>query len=64
MSDASKIISETAKQEGGPAHGSSSAKMQSEVGKTRNFEQAAQKVGQKMQGAPETVTSEVRRFTF
>lgn len=60
MSDASKVISETAKQEGGPTQGSTSAQMQSEVGKTRNFEQAAQKVGQKMQGAPETVTSEVR----
>lgn len=59
MSDASKVISETAKQEGGPTQGSTSAQMQSEVGKTRNFEQAAQEVGQKMQGAPETVTSEV-----
>ncbi|KAM0723635.1 hypothetical protein Q7P37_000623 [Cladosporium fusiforme] len=58
MSDASKIISETAKQEEGPAQGSTSAQMQSEIGKTRNFEQAAQEVGQKMQGAPETVTSE------
>lgn len=55
----SNIISETAKQEGGPTHGSTSAQMQSEVGKTRNFEQAAQEVGSKMQSAPETVTSEV-----
>jgi hypothetical protein len=55
----SNIISETAKQEGGPTHGSTSAQMQSEVGKTRNFEQAAQEVGSKMQSAPESVTSEV-----
>lgn len=58
----SNIISETAKQEGGPAQGSTSAQMQSEVGKTRNFEQAAQEVGSKMQNAPETVTSEVRKI--
>ena len=57
---ASNVISETAKQEGGPTHGSTSAQMQSEVGKTRNFEQAAQEVGSKMQSTPETVTSEVR----
>jgi hypothetical protein len=55
----SSIISETAKQEGGPTQGSTSAQMQSEVGKTRNFEQAAQEVGSKMQSAPESVTSEV-----
>ena len=55
----SNIISETAKQEGGPTHGSTSAQMQSQVGKTRNFEQAAQEVGSKMQSAPESVTSEV-----
>jgi len=56
----SNIISETAKQEGGPAQGSTSAQMQSQVGKTRNFEQAAQEVGSKMQSAPESITSEVR----
>ena len=39
---ASQVISETAKQEGGPHPGSSSAQMQSEVGKQQNFEQAAQ----------------------
>jgi len=55
----SNIISETAKQEGGPKQGSTSAQMQSEVGKTRNFEQAAQEVGSKMQAAPETISSEV-----
>lgn len=54
----SKIISETAKQEGGPAKGSTAAHMQSQVGKTRNFEQAAQQVGQKMQQMPEAVTKE------
>lgn len=56
----SNIISETAKQEGGPTQGSSSAQMQSQVGKTRNFEQAAQEVGSKMQNAPESITSDVR----
>ena len=55
----SNTISETAKQEGGPSQGSTSAQMQSQVGKTRNFEQAAQEVGSKMQNAPESVTSEV-----
>jgi hypothetical protein len=55
----SNTISETAKQEGGPTQGSTSAQMQSEVGKTRNFEQAAQEIGSKMQNAPESVTSEV-----
>ncbi|KAF2769545.1 hypothetical protein EJ03DRAFT_351276 [Teratosphaeria nubilosa] len=54
----SQVISETAKSEGGPAKGSTSAQMQSEVGKTRNFEQAAQEIGNKMQNAPEAVTSE------
>lgn len=34
--------------------------MQSEVGKQRNFEQAAEHVGAKMQAAPETITQEVR----
>jgi hypothetical protein len=33
--------------------------MQSQVEKQRNFEQAAQEVGGKMQEAPKTVTSEV-----
>ena len=56
----SNTISETAKQEGGPTQGSTSAQMQSQVGKTRNFEQAAQEVGSKMQNAPESITSEVR----
>ena len=57
--EASKVISETAKAEGGPEKGSTSAQMQSQVGKTRNFEQAAQEVAGKMEEAPETVTSEV-----
>lgn len=61
---ASQAISETARQEGGPAKGSESAQMQSQVGKTRNFEQAAQEVGGKMQRQPESVTSEVRRSLF
>jgi len=56
---ASQVISETARQEGGPAKGSDSAQMQSQVGKTRNYEQAAQEIGQKMQNAPESVTAEV-----
>jgi hypothetical protein len=56
---AGQAISETAKQEGGPAKGSASAQMQSEVGKQRNYEQAAQEVGSKMQNAPGSVTQEV-----
>ncbi|KAK5174106.1 uncharacterized protein LTR77_001186 [Saxophila tyrrhenica] len=55
---ASQVISETAKAEGGPDKGSTSAQMQSQVGKTRNFEQAAQEVGGKMQAEPGNVTSE------
>lgn len=54
----SHIISETAKQEGGPEKGSAAAQMQSEVGKTRNFEQAAQEVIRKMQQTPEAITKE------
>jgi len=56
---ASQVISETAKQEGGPHKGSSSAQMQSEVGKQQNFEQAAQHIGGKMETDPSSVTSEV-----
>jgi hypothetical protein len=41
---ASQVISETAKAEGGPEKGSMSAQMQSQVGKQRNYEQAAQEV--------------------
>ncbi|KAK3675550.1 hypothetical protein LTR78_004634 [Recurvomyces mirabilis] len=55
---ASQAISETAKQEGGTVKGSTSAQMQSEVGKQQNFEQAAQEVGSKMQNAPDQVTQE------
>ncbi|KAK4507836.1 hypothetical protein PRZ48_001571 [Zasmidium cellare] len=55
---ASQTISETAKVEGGPAKGSLSADMQSQVGKTQNFEHAAQEVGQKMQQNPASVSSE------
>ncbi|KAI7577834.1 hypothetical protein KC316_g10133 [Hortaea werneckii] len=54
----SQIISETAKQEGGPEKGSAAAQTQSEVGKTRNFEQAAQEIIRKMQQTPEAVTKE------
>lgn len=60
---AGAAISETAKAEGGSFKGSTSAQMQSEVGKQRNFEQAAQEVGSKMQNAPETVTSQVSLST-
>ena len=56
---ASQVISETAQAEGGPTKGSTSAQMQSQVGKTQNFEQAAQEVGSKMQNNPRQVTSEV-----
>ena len=56
---AGQIISETAQAEGGPSKGSTSAQMQSQVGKTRNFEQAADEVGSKMQTQPDAVTSEV-----
>lgn len=55
---ASQVISETAKAEGGPQSGAASAQMQSQVGKQRNFEQAAQEVGQKMQADPGSVTSQ------
>ncbi|CAK4032830.1 Hypothetical predicted protein [Lecanosticta acicola] len=59
---ASQAISETAKQEGGPSPGSTSAQMQSQVGKTRNFEQAAEEVGAKMRNDPASVTSEDARY--
>jgi hypothetical protein len=57
----SQAISETAKTEGGTTKGSASAQMQSEMTKERNFEQAAQEIGSKMQQAPGNVNSEVRR---
>ena len=60
--EAGRVISETAKAEGGPSQGSTSAQMQSDVGRTRNFEQAAQEVGSKMQNEPEAVTAEVRVY--
>jgi len=59
---ASQVISETAKQEGGPQKGSTSAQMQSEVGKQRNLEQAAAEVESKIQNAPGSVTGEVCDF--
>nr|POF12995.1 hypothetical protein CFP56_10143 [Quercus suber] len=55
---AGQVISETAKAEGGSSKGSASAEMQSQVGKTRNFEQAAREVGTKMQHDPSHVTNE------
>ncbi|KAK4634632.1 hypothetical protein CLAFUW4_00959 [Fulvia fulva] len=57
-SAAGEQISQTAKAEGGPAKGAMSAEMQSQVGKARNFEQAAQEIGQKMQSDPAAVSSE------
>lgn len=57
---AGQAISETAK-EGNPGQ---AREMQSQVGKTRNFEQAAQEVGGKMQREPEAVTSEVSISVF
>ena len=59
---AGQVISETAKAEGGPYKGSDAAQMQSQVSKVRNFEQAAQEVGGKMQMDPASVTPEVRAW--
>ena len=42
---ASKVISDTAKAEGGPSKGSASAQMQSEVAKARNAEQGTTPTG-------------------
>ena len=56
---ASQVISETAKAEGGPSKGSTAAEMQSQVGKTRNFEEAVNKVGNLMENDPAAVTSKV-----
>ena len=61
---ASEVISEVAQAEDGPYNGSAAAQMQSQVTKTRNFEQAAEEVGAKMQVEPENVTSEVSDPTF
>jgi len=55
---AGRVISDTAKAEGGPRKDSESAQMQSQVGKTQNFEKAAQEVLGKMQADPASVTSE------
>lgn len=55
----SEAISRTAKAEGGPAKGSTSAQMQSAIGKSQNFDQAAQSLEQTMQQDPSAATSEV-----
>lgn len=46
---ASQVISETAKAEGGPQKGSTSAQMQSEVARQRNAEQTNNVVGSEAQ---------------
>ena len=57
-----EVISEPSRAEVGPSKGSLSAEMQSQVGKTRNFEEAVHKVGSKMENNPASVTSEVSPF--
>lgn len=57
--DADEAISQATKQDGGSSQGSPSAQMQSQVDKTRNFEQAAQEIGGKMQANPASITTEV-----
>lgn len=56
---AGQVISEVSQAEGGPYKGSTAAQMQSQVTRERNFEQAAEEVGAKMQVEPENVTTEV-----
>lgn len=56
---AGKAISETAKAEDGLYKGSNAAEMQSQVAKTRNFEQAAEEVAEKMRTNPTDISSEV-----
>ena len=56
---ASEVISDTARAEGGPVKGSTSAQMQSQVGKTRNFEQAAQEVASKVSHVLEFYGSDI-----
>lgn len=57
-SDAGQVISEVSQQEGGTYKGSTAAQMQSQTTKQRNLEDAAAKVGSKLDTAPEAVTSE------
>ncbi|KAK0508573.1 hypothetical protein JMJ35_008849 [Cladonia borealis] len=57
-SEASQVISEVSKQEGGPSKGSTAAQLQSEVTKQRNLEDAAAQVGSKLETAPESITKE------
>lgn len=57
-SNAGEVVSEVSKQEGGTYKGSTAAQMQSQITKQRNLEDAAAKVGSKLDTAPETVTSE------
>lgn len=51
-------ISRVAQEEGGTTKGSASATMQSQTTRQRNAEQASAEVGDKLNTAPETVTSE------
>ncbi|KAI4174715.1 MAG: hypothetical protein LQ343_002086 [Gyalolechia ehrenbergii] len=56
--EASQVISDVAKAEGGTTKGSKSAQMQSELTKQRNLEQTAAKVGSKLETAPGSITKE------
>jgi len=57
-SKAGQHISQVAQSEGGTSQGSQSAQMQSELTRQRNYEQAAQQVGQKLQNDPSSVTAQ------
>ncbi|KAI4251134.1 MAG: hypothetical protein LQ352_005039 [Teloschistes flavicans] len=58
QSEAGRVISEVAQNEGGTAKGSQSAQMQSELSKQRNFEQTAANVGSKLESAPGSISKE------
>ena len=61
---AGEAISEVAQEEGGTSKGSTSAQMQSQITRARNFEQAATEVGAKIEVEPENVTSDVSRPSY
>jgi len=58
LCEAGQHISQVAQSEGGTSQGSQSAQMQSELTRQRNYEQAAQQVGQKLQNDPSSVTAQ------
>ncbi|MCJ1299395.1 hypothetical protein MMC08_002187 [Hypocenomyce scalaris] len=53
-----QVISEVAREEGGPYKGSTTARLQSQVTKEKNLQQATAEVGSKLEQDPSSITSQ------